>query len=238
MSDVNPARIADNLARVRERIAAACARAGRDPASVRLVAVSKKQPVEALLAAVEGGHSLFGENYVQEGAAKARALAERGLAAQIRLIGPLQRNKARDAVQHFSAVETLDSPELAARLQGQCERFGKKLEVLLEINYEEAQKAGLDREAAAALLARAGEFPALRFAGLMCIPPVRREAAESRTDFLRLRDLRDELRGKAPAAPNLSLAALSMGMSHDFEPAVECGATEVRVGTAIFGARA
>lgn len=234
--------VADNLAAIRARLAAAAARAARPPDSVRLVAVSKKQPPEALLAAWEAGHRTFGENYVQEGVAKVRWLTERGVDAaaglEMRLIGPLQRNKARDAAQHFAAVETLDSAELAARLQGQCERFGRAaLPVLIEVNLAgEASKSGLDAAGAAALLARAAEFPALQFAGLMSVPPVRDSAEASRGDFLALRRLRDALRS-GPRPPNAVLDDLSMGMSHDFELAVECGATEVRVGTALFGPR-
>lgn len=233
----NSAAIAENLSRVRARIHAACDRAGRAADSVRLMAVSKKQPIEAVLAAIAAGQRLFGENYAQEGVLKAQALQARGIAAEIRLIGALQKNKARDAVQWFSAVETLDSPELAARLQGQCERFDKTLPVLLEINLGEAQKAGFDLDSAAALLARARDFPRLKFQGLMAIPPVRADEASARADFMLLSEGFAGLRARYPAAGNISLAELSMGMSHDFELAIACGATEVRVGTAIFGER-
>lgn len=233
----DPAAIAGNLAKIRTRMGAACMQAGRAADSVRLLAVSKKQPLEALLAAFAAGQRFFGENYPQEGALKAQALQARGITAEIRLIGALQKNKARDAVQWFSAIETVDSPELAARLHGQCERSGKSLPVLLEINLGEAQKAGFDFASAAALLARAQEFPRLRFEGIMAIPPVRTDEASARADFMQLAQSFAGLRARFPSAGNLALNALSMGMSHDFELAIACGATEVRVGTAIFGGR-
>jgi len=238
MTPAAPGEIAQRLAAVKASVARACRDAGRDPAEVTLVAVSKKQPLEAMLAAYEAGQRVFGENYVQEGAGKAREFLARGLDARIRFIGGLQKNKARDAAQFFAAVETLDSAELAAKLEAQCVRFGRRLEVLLEINYGEAQKSGLDWPEADALLRRAGEFPHLNFAGLMCIPPPRVDAALSRADFLALRDGMAALRARLPAAPNVDLRTLSMGMSHDYRIAIACGATEVRVGTAIFGPRA
>lgn len=238
MTTVPPGQIAARLAAVRESVARACRDAGRNPAEVALVAVSKKQPFEALLAAYEAGQRVFGENYVQEGAGKAREFLSRGLDARIRFIGGLQKNKARDAAQYFSAVETLDSAELAAKLEAQCVRFNRRLEVLVEINYGEAQKSGLDWPGAESLLRRAGEFPHLQFAGLMCIPPPRADAALARVDFLALRDGMSRLRAGLPPATNLDLRTLSMGMSHDYPVAIACGATEVRVGTAIFGSRA
>lgn len=237
-STADAAAITQNLERIHARIGAACEKAGRARDSVRLVAVSKKQPLAALRAAAAAGQLCFGENYVQEGALKAQALLEGGVAVEIHLIGALQKNKARDAAQWFSAIDTVDSPELAARLNGQCERLEKSLPVLLEINLGEEQKAGFDFTAAAALLARAEEFPRLQFEGLMAIPPLRADTQQSRQDFQILAAEFTKLRERfAAPPPNHSLTRLSMGMSHDFELAIACGATEVRIGTAIFGAR-
>ena len=234
--------IANNLAAVRARMEAACLRAGRPSGSVTLLAVSKLQPVEKLIAAVAAGQTRFGENYVQEGVAKIKALQAAGVAAEFHLIGALQKNKARDAAQFFSQVETVDSTELALKLEQQCVRQERaSLPVLLEINLGgEAQKAGLSAAAAGALLQEAAKFPRLEFRGLLAIPPVRADPEASRADFQAMRALFDKLRqlfpdGSSPA--NVKLTELSMGMSHDFEVAIECGATQVRVGTAIFGNR-
>ncbi len=234
--------IAINLFNVRARMDAACARAGRPAGSVTLLAVSKLQPVEKLVAAVAAGQTRFGENYVQEGVLKVKALQAAGVAAQFHLIGALQKNKSRDAAQFFSVVETVDSAELALKLDGQCARQERaSLPVLLEVNLAgEDQKAGLSAAAAGALLRDAAKFPRLEFRGLLAIPPVRADPGESRADFLAMRALFDKLREHFPAAtsaPNVNLTELSMGMSHDFELAIECGATQVRVGTAIFGNR-
>jgi hypothetical protein len=234
--------IAVNLARVRARMDAACARAGRPAGAVSLLAVSKLQPVEMLIAAAAAGQVRFGENYVQEGVAKCKALQAAGVTAEFHLIGALQKNKARDAAQFFARIETVDSPELAAKLDAQCERQGRAaLPVLLEVNLAgEGQKAGLSAAAAGTLLQEAAKFPRLEFRGLLAIPPVHADPEESRADFEAMRMLFDTLRRNFPAgtaAANVNLTELSMGMSHDFEVAIECGATQVRVGTAIFGAR-
>ena len=234
--------IAENLSRVNDRITAACTRSGRPVDSVSLLAVSKLQPVEKLIAAVAAGQTRFGENYVQEGVAKVKALQAAGVAAEFHLIGALQKNKARDAAQFFARIESVDSSELAAKLDQQCERYGRAaLPVLLEVNLGgEAQKAGLSAAAAGALLQQAAKFPRLQFRGLLAIPPVQTDPEASRADFLALGALFDALRRGLPsgsAAANIQLTELSMGMSHDYEVAIECGATQVRVGTAIFGAR-
>jgi pyridoxal phosphate enzyme (YggS family) len=234
--------IAENLSQVRARMDAACARAGRPAGSVTLLAVSKLQPVEKIIAAVNAGQVRFGENYVQEGVVKIKALQAAGITAEFHLIGALQKNKARDAAQFFSRVETVDSPELAAKLDAQCERHGRaSLPVLLEVNLVgEAQKAGLSAAGAGSLLQEAVKFPRLEFRGLLAIPPVRPDPEESRADFEAMRLLFDTLRRNFPNGPpaaNVNFTELSMGMSHDYEVAIECGATQVRVGTAIFGTR-
>lgn len=235
--------IAENLAAVRARMDAACIRSGRPAGAVTLVAVSKLQPLEKIIAAVAAGQGRFGENYVKEGVEKITALKAAGVTAEFHLIGGLQKNKARDAAQHFSVVETVDSAELALKLEQQCIRHERaSLPVLLEVNLAgESQKAGLSAAAAGALLQSAALYPRLAFRGLMAIPPVRMAEAESRADFTAMRELFGTLRGLFPGGvaspPNVDLAVLSMGMSHDFEIAIECGATQVRVGTAIFGAR-
>jgi PLP dependent protein len=213
--------IAENLAAVHRRIRAACARAGRDPDSVRLVAVSKGQPIEAVLQAFAAGQTAFGENYAQELHLKADALPE----PEWHFIGALQTNKARIVVGHAALVHTCDRLALAKELSKRA--FAKNITqtVLLEVNVgREPQKGGTLPEEVEALVAAVRELDALRCEGLMCIPPLE---GDSRPYFRALRELRDRL----------GLRELSMGMSADFEAAIEEGATIVRVGTAIFGER-
>lgn len=230
--------IRERLADVRARIAAAAFRAGRDPAEVTLIAVSKRVPAERIREAVDAGQRVFGENYVKEAVAKMRALAAGGaLPRDLRwhLIGRLQRNKARDAVRHFDSVETVDRPDLAAELERRAAGQGRAVEVLLQVNLSrEPQKAGVSEEALPELLARCAALPHLRVVGLMTLPEPAADPERLRPVFARLRALRDSLRS-APGGGNLR--ELSMGMSADFEVAVEEGATRVRVGTALFGPR-
>ncbi len=227
--------IADNVARVRERIAAACARSGRAPQDVRLMAVSKTHPASAIREAVAAGVTLFGENRVQEYAEKAADLHE--TAAEFHLIGHLQSNKAAKAAELFNAVDSVDSWKLAERLSGAAEKLGKTLAVLLEVNVggEEA-KSGFapDSEELLVLLAKASDLRHLRIRGLMTIPPHTEDPNGARPYFQTLRALRDRL---AKDFPQAKLGELSMGMSHDYEIAIEEGSTCVRVGTAIFGER-
>ena len=227
--------IADNVARVRERIAAACARSGRAPQDVRLMAVSKTHPASAIREAVAAGVTLFGENRVQEFAEKAADLHE--TAAEFHLIGHLQSNKAAKAAELFNAVDSVDSWKLAERLSGAAEKLGKTLAVLLEVNVggEEA-KSGFapDSEELLVLLAKASDLRHLRIRGLMPIPPHTEDPNGARPYFQTLRALRDRL---AKDFPQAKLGELSMGMSHDYEIAIEEGSTCVRVGTAIFGER-
>jgi pyridoxal phosphate enzyme (YggS family) len=221
--------IAARLADVRARIAGAAARAGRDPARARLVAVSKGHPAEAIRAAYAEGQRDFGENYVQELVGKARALED---LTDVRwhAIGTLQRNKARDVARVASMVHTIDRAELARELDRRLEGRAAPLPVLLEINVGgEAQKGGASPDRTAALLGEVRALARLEVTGLMTIPPDVDDPEQARPFFAELRRLRDALLGER--------GELSMGMTHDFEIAVEEGATLVRVGTAIFGPR-
>ena len=223
--------IAANLASLRERIAAASARAGRDPASVTLMAVSKNQPPDAVRAALDAGLMCFGENRVQEAKAKIPLCPNR---AQWQMIGHLQSNKCRDAVALFSMIQSVDSLALALELNQQCEKAAKTMPILLEVNVAgEGTKFGYRP---AALLAEFGELsklPRLEIHGLMTIAPYTPTPERVRPVFHRLCELKAECE-QLLGAP---LPQLSMGMSGDFEVAIEEGATLVRIGTALFGAR-
>jgi len=216
--------IAENLRVVRERIAAAAVRAGRTPEDVTLVAVSKTKPVEAVQAALASGQTVFGENRVQEAAEKFPALRS-GHRFSLHLIGGLQTNKARDAVRVADVIETLDRPRLAEALAAAMEKEGRHPSLLVEVNTGgEAQKSGIRRDDADAFIADCkGRFGA-GLTGLMCIPP---HGEDPRPHFTWLAD----------RAARHGLSVVSMGMSADYEVAIECGATLVRVGTAIFGGR-
>jgi len=218
--------IAENLAQVRARIAAAEARAGRAPGSVELVAVSKTQPVEALREACAAGQRVFGENYAQELRDKAEALsALEGL--RLHFIGTLQRNKAKYVAPVAAMFEALDDLELARELDKRAAAAGRRLPVLVEVNLGEDQKGGVTPEGLGAFLEALAPLRALEPRGLMCIPPPAEDPEATRPHFRRVAAL-----AKAHALPTVS-----MGMSADFEVAIEEGATLVRVGTAIFGAR-
>ena len=220
-----PADIAANLAAVAARIRAAALAAKRDPATVTLVAVSKTNPAAAVSAAFAAGQRVFGENRVQEAQGKFPALRPSHPGLILHLIGPLQTNKVRDAVQLFDVIETVDRPRLAEALAAEMARSGKRPECFVQVNTgEEPQKAGIAPGAAESFVADCRERLKLPLAGLMCIPPLDEEPA---LHFAFLRDL----------ARRVGVARLSMGMSADFEPAIEFGATHVRIGTAIFGAR-
>jgi len=229
--------IAQNLALVRERIAAAARRAGRQPEDIALMAVSKTFPAERIREAFDSGLRLFGENRVQEFGGKADALRDLG-DAEWHLIGHLQTNKAAKAVELFAAVDSVDSLRLAQRLNASAQQHKKKLKVLIEINVgDEAAKSGVAPESRELeeLLSAAPELEHLEFRGLMTIPPFTDDPQEARPYFRMLRDLRDQIARRLPA---FNMRELSMGMSHDFEVAIEEGSTCVRVGTAIFGERA
>ncbi len=215
--------IAERIAAVRERIDKAARRAGRDPDSVTLIAVSKVKPAADILAAYQAGQRDFGENYVQEFQAKSAALPVLP-DARFHMIGKLQSNKAKPAAELFQAIHTVDSAKLAKRLNA----VGKRLPVFLEVKLSaEESKSGMDAAALAPLKEFIDGAPNLILRGLMTMPPWSRDPEDSRPFFRRLRELA-ELHG---------LPDLSMGMSNDLEVAVEEGATYVRVGTAIFGKR-
>ena len=214
------------LASVVARIAAAAAAAKRDPASVHLVAVTKTFGPEHIVPVLDAGHRRFGENRVQEAKAKWPALKERAPGIELHLIGPLQSNKAKDAVALFDAIHTIDRPKIAHAVAEEMARQGRRLQLFIEVNTgEEPQKAGVAPQEVAALLRHCREDLGLAIAGLMCIPPVEEEAG---VHFAFL----------AKLAGELGLAGLSMGMSADFETAIAFGATHVRVGSEIFGQRA
>ena len=214
-----------NLKTVRGRIAAAASAAGRDAGDVTLVAVSKTQPAEAVRGALAAGQRVFGENRVQEALAKFPGLRDEFPDLKLHLIGPLQTNKVKEAVAHCDVIETVDRPRLAEALAREMERSGRRLPCFIEVNTgEEAQKAGVLPEAADAFIADCRGRLGLPVVGLMCIPPEHEEPA---LHFALLREI----------AKRNGLDQLSMGMSADFETAIRFGATHVRVGTAIFGAR-
>lgn len=217
--------IAANLAAVRERIEAAARAADRPPESITLVAVSKTHSARTVREALMGGHRVFGENRVQEAQAKYPELRAAFPDLALHLIGPLQTNKVKDAVAHCDVIETVDRPRLAEALAREMERSGRRLPCFIEVNTgEEAQKAGVLPEAADAFIADCRGRLGLPVVGLMCIPPEHEEPA---LHFALLREI----------AKRNGLDHLSMGMSADFETAIRFGATHVRVGTAIFGAR-
>jgi pyridoxal phosphate enzyme (YggS family) len=216
--------IADNLRQVRERIAAAAIKAGRQPADVTLVAVSKTKPIEAVQAALAAGQTVFGENRVQEAAEKFPQLRE-AHRFTLHLIGGLQTNKVRDAVRIGDVIETMDRPRLAEAMTAAMTKEGRRPSMLIEVNTgAEVQKSGIPRNDADAFItdckARFGDG----LLGLMCIPP---HDEDPRPHFTWLAD----------RAARHGLKVVSMGMSADYEIAIACGATLVRVGTAIFGGR-
>mgnify|MGYP002777741989 CR=1 FL=1 len=232
---LTPSEIAANLAAVRAKIAAAVARRGPGPEPV-LIGVAKKQPAAAVIAACQAGLTDVGENYAQEAVAKA-AEVEAVVRPRWHFIGPLQSNKARAVVGLGALLHTVDRPSLVAELAKEVRKHGaaRPFEVLVEVNVGgEAQKAGVAPEGLPALLDLFVDRPELRCVGLMTIPP-EGDPEQTRPHFARLRELLR--RESAIVRPNVALVHLSMGMSGDFEAAIEEGATMVRVGTAIFGAR-
>jgi len=208
----------------------AAGRAGREAASVTLVAVSKTVPVEVVREALAAGVTILGENRVQEARDKIAVLSGR---ATWHLVGHLQTNKAKLAVQLFDLIHSLDSPRLAEALDRSAEQAGRVVRCLVEVNLGgEESKSGTTEEGVRPLLEEAARLAHLRIEGLMTVPPFLPDPEQVRPFFRRLRSLRDKLAGEG-----FRLAELSMGMTHDFEVAIEEGATMVRIGTAIFGPR-
>jgi PLP dependent protein len=229
--------VSENLATIHMRIEAAARRAGRNPAEVALMAVTKNHPPESIREAYRAGHRLFGENRVQEFGEKSDGLRDLH-DAEWHMIGHLQSNKAAKTAELFCAVDSVDSLKLAEKLNAAAEKMNKKLNVLVEINVGgEAAKSGVAPEGTELeqLLLAAPHLPSLIFRGLMTVPPFTNEPECARPYFRKLRALRDEI--AARKLPAIAMDELSMGMSHDFEIAVEEGSTCVRVGTAIFGER-
>jgi hypothetical protein len=230
--------ISENIAAIHERIASAAQRARRRPEEIKLMAVSKTHPAERIREAYAAGLRLFGENRVQEFSGKADALADLVDAAW-HMIGHLQTNKVGKAVEFFGAVDSVDSVKLAEKLDAAARVLGKKLAVLIEINVGgESAKSGVaaDSQELENLLLAARRFEALAFRGLMTVPPFTDDPEGARPYFRTLHVLRDAI--TARKLPAVGMDVLSMGMSHDFEVAIEEGSTCVRVGTAIFGERA
>ncbi len=229
--------IAENIARVRERIAAAARRAGRDPDEITLMGVSKTFPLESIREAYAAGLRVFGENRVQEFAGKAAALRDLR-DAEWHLIGHLQTNKAAKAAELFDAVDSVDSVRMAEKLNAFAASAGKTLSSLIEINVGgETAKSGvaLDSHELERILQGARRWGNLKIRGVMTVPPFTDDPQGSRPYFRQLRLVRDNI--AARGLPKIGMDVLSVGMSHDFEIAIEEGATCVRVGTAIFGER-
>ena len=230
--------IAENIAQVRERIAAAARRAGRNADEITLMGVSKTFPVESIREAYAAGLRVFGENRVQEFAGKADALRDLP-DAEWHLIGHLQTNKAAKATELFDAVDSVDSMRMAEKLNAFAESAGKTLSVLIEIKVGgEQAKSGIapGSDELEEILRGAPRWGNLEIRGLMTVPPYTENPEGSRAYFRQLRQIRDSI--TARALPKIGAAVLSMGMSHDFEVAIEEKSTCVRVGTAIFGERA
>ncbi len=224
--------LAQNLARVREEIARAARQAGRQPQSVRLVAVSKTKPAQMVIQALAAGQTLFGENYVQEASQKIPQVTGE---ATWHFIGHLQSNKAKTAARLFDVIQTVDRLKLARALDRHAREQGKTLGVLLQVNLaREPQKSGCSEEEAPALAQAVAQMPGLKLMGLMTMPPFFDDPERARPYFAGLRRLAQRLQTDLPPG---AMDELSMGMSGDFAAAIAEGATLVRVGTAIFGAR-
>ncbi|ACA15919.1 alanine racemase domain protein [Methylobacterium sp. 4-46] len=222
---IEAAAVAANLATVRAEIARAARDHERDPNAVALVAVSKTVPAEGIVPALEAGQRLFGENYVQEARAKWPALRARYPDVELHMIGPLQSNKAREAVELFDVIHSLDRSSLAASLSREIARTGRRPRLLVQVNTgDEPQKGGVSPAAADAFLAECRDAHGLTIEGLMCIPPAEDPPSAHFALLARI-------------AARHGLAVLSMGMSADYPAAIQMGATHVRVGSAIFGAR-
>jgi pyridoxal phosphate enzyme (YggS family) len=229
--------IPENIAAIQRRIESAARRAGRRPEEIALMAVSKTHPPERIREAYHAGLRLFGENRLQEFAGKVGALRDL-VEAEWHMIGHLQTNKAGKTTELFSAVDSVDSVKLAEKLDVAARSSGKKLSVLVEINVGgEAAKSGVapDSRELEELLLACPRFEALEFRGLMTVPPFTDDPEGARPYFRKLRELRDAIAGRKLSA--IGMDVLSIGMSHDFEVAIEEGSTCVRVGTAIFGER-
>jgi pyridoxal phosphate enzyme (YggS family) len=226
--------ISDNIRKLKERIDEAARRAGRKPEEIKLVAVSKHFPAEAIIEAYAAGQTLFGENYIQELQAKKDLVPPEVV---FHFIGHLQSNKAKIAAATCGMIETVDSFKLGKALNSHLETLNRNIDVLIQVNIgDDANKAGIQEDQAEELLIQLNALPRVRVRGLMTMPPYEADPELSRPHFQNLRKLADRLTDKKLFAES-SRPELSMGMSHDFHIALEEGATIVRVGTAIFGQR-
>lgn len=226
--------IKDNLDRVTARIAAAANRVGRSPNAVRLVVVGKTQPVDLIADTITAGATIIGENYIQEARTKFDALSHHRV--QWHFIGHLQSNKAKYAIRMFDLIHTVDTMKLAVEIDNQAGKAGKVQQVLLQVNISgETSKSGVTPEGAVTLAKEMSPLKHLRIQGLMTMPPFFDAPEEARPYFAALRGLRDQIASKGIA--NVVMTELSMGMTGDFEVAIEEGATMVRIGTALFGER-
>lgn len=225
--------VAANTRTVLARIQEAAAKCGRDPATIKLLAASKSQSTEKIRAAIAAGVRLFGENYVQEAKDKREAVKE---GVEWHMIGHLQRNKVKAALDLFDLIESLDNVALAKELDKEGKKRGRKVAVFVEVNLAgEESKTGIDKDRLVPLLEEVGKLSHLSVEGLMAVPPFRENPEAVRPYFRALRELQSEL--SRLKIPNVELKELSMGMTHDFAVAIEEGATIVRIGTALFGPR-
>lgn len=225
--------VAANHREIVNRMGEAAAKVGRDVREIRLLAAAKSQSIEAVRTAIAAGVALVGENYVQEAQGKRQQLNE---AVQWHMIGPLQRNKAKAAVDLFDVIETLDSIALARELDKEGRKRGKVISTFVEVNLGgEKNKSGIAKNEIAFLLEESAKFSSLCVEGLMTVPPYKENLEEVRPYFRELYGLREKL--SELRLPNVSLKELSMGMTHDYMTAIEEGATIVRIGTALFGPR-
>ena len=225
-------RVTENLPKIHDLLAIAAVEAGRDPDTVKLLAVSKKQPLDSVLAAAALGQRDFGENTVQEGLYKIRATAEERLTWHF--IGHLQSNKTRTVAENFDWVHTIDKPKIARRLSQQRPVELAPLNVCLQVNIDnEPSKSGVDIDKLSELAAACSDLPNIRLRGLMCLPAIRDDFEEQRRPFAKLRELAEALQRSG-----VPIDTLSMGMTADYRAAIFEGATIVRIGTALFGERA
>jgi PLP dependent protein len=219
--------------KVIDRISEAALRAGRNPREIKLLAAAKSQSVELVQAAIAAGVRLIGENYVQEAESKRQVISH---TVEWHMIGHLQRNKVKAALNTFDLIQSLDSIALALELDKEGRRNGKTVRTLIEVNLgDEASKSGIGHDKVTELLQRVGDLSHVRVEGFMAVPPFKEKPEEIRPYFRALKDLQVEL--QCLEIPNVSLNQLSMGMTHDYPVAIEEGATIVRIGTALFGPR-
>ncbi len=229
--------VSDNLAKVLNQIKDACINAGRVPTDVKLVAVSKFHPAEAVKEAIKAGQTLFGENRVQEASGKFDEVRKEYPSAELHIIGQLQRNKVKEAVRVASCIESVDRIELLDEIEKQCAKIDKKIDILFELHTGEESKSGFESVKGitdALDVFKAGKYPHIIPTGFMTMAPLTEDKEIIRKSFKTLKECREQLKEKYPEYP---LNELSMGMSCDFEIAIEEGSTMVRIGTAIFGHR-